>query len=168
MREKNSRKEGVMDDLIGERMEEVGEMTEGAVKSSVTEKDPKMPQRTQSYKDSLLGFKGEGYNGAMLGSSCMEEEILISDLTNQCWKLPEPSNEIKKLMELYPVVPYTEEEFNECCQPWNNSLIITVLGARFPLVRLKEHLGRIWGFNDFQLIDIPNNYFIVSFNDDGS
>ncbi|KAI9124288.1 hypothetical protein K1719_005588 [Acacia pycnantha] len=70
-----------------------------------------------------------------------------------------------KLMELYPVAPCTEEEYNEWCEPWNFALILTVLGKKFNLFVLKDLLSKLWGFSSFELIDIPNNYFVVRFQD---
>ncbi|KAI9094489.1 hypothetical protein K1719_026714 [Acacia pycnantha] len=68
-------------------------------------------------------------------------------------------------MEIYPVAPCTEEEFNEWCESWNYALIITVLGKKFNLFVLKELLVKLWGFSSFELIDIPNNCFVVRFQD---
>lgn len=67
-------------------------------------------------------------------------------------------------MQVYLVVPITLEEFNEDCKPWNTSLIVTVLGIRINLFKLKERLGRLWGFHDFDFIDLPNNYHLVRFH----
>ncbi|XP_028764213.1 uncharacterized protein LOC114722336 [Neltuma alba] len=71
-------------------------------------------------------------------------------------------------MEIYPVVPVTQEEFNDWCEPWNYALILTVLGRRFNLFFLKEELRKMWGFQeyDFEIIDLPNNYFVVRFRNE--
>ncbi|XP_028778406.1 uncharacterized protein LOC114734927 [Neltuma alba] len=93
----------------------------------------------------------------------MEEDPLLSDLIDQEWTIPEPSEELKNLMKIYPVVLITPEEYNEWCRPWNRSLIITVLGAKFNVYRLKESLTKAWKFDNFELIDLPNNYYVVRF-----
>lgn len=116
---------------------------------------------TLSYKDSLLRFKGEDFNGIANGAGTMDEDPLISDIMEQSWSLPEPTEEVKELMKLYPSLTVTEEEFNESCQEWNSALIITVLGARFNYYKLKELLVKIWRFNEFDLVDLPNNYYAV-------
>lgn len=97
----------------------------------------------QSYRDTLTKCKGLDFNGVSHGGLMYEEDPLMSDLTEQTWEMPEPSEEIKKLMQVYPVVPITLEEFNEDCKPWNTSLIVTVLGIRLNLFKLKERLGRL-------------------------
>lgn len=121
-------------------------------------------QPLKSYKDSLTKCKGLGFNGVAHGGPVYEDDPLMSDLVDQTWEMPEPSEEIKKLMQVYPVVPITLEEFNEDCKPWNTSLIVTVLGVRINLFKVKERLGRLWGFHDFDFIDLPNNYYIVRFH----
>ncbi|KAK4283840.1 hypothetical protein QN277_000747 [Acacia crassicarpa] len=95
----------------------------------------------------------------------MEEDDLFTNEKDISWKIPEPTDEMRKLMELYPVAPCTEEEYNEWCEPWNYALILTVLGRKFNLYVLKDLLTNIWGFSNFELINIPNNYFVVRFQD---
>ncbi|KAK4279903.1 hypothetical protein QN277_011605 [Acacia crassicarpa] len=95
----------------------------------------------------------------------MEEDDLFTNDKDICWKIPEPTEEMRKLMDLYPVAPCTEEEYNEWCEPWNYALILTVLGRKFNLFVLKDLLTNLWGFSSFELIDIPNNYFVVRFQD---
>ncbi|XP_028789610.1 uncharacterized protein LOC114745620 [Neltuma alba] len=162
---KKSKKEIKEDTIMSDKMEDA----EGCFEETQAQ-DPQQKQKSSpiSYRDSLLGCKKQGFNGVANGCSGMEEDTLISDVLDQTWSLPEPSEELKKLMEVYPVMPITEEEFNDECKQWNNALIITVLGARFNLYKLREHLGRIWGFTDFELVDLPNNYYVVRFNNDES
>lgn len=57
------------------------------------------------------------------------------------------------------------EEFNEWCEPWNYALVLTVLGKRFSVYLLRDYFKKLWGDSSFELIDLPNNYFIVRFND---
>ena len=91
-----------------------------------------------------------------------------SDLLDQERKLPEPSKELRKLMDIFSVVPQSKEKFNDDYRPWNNAIIIIVLDLRMNLFKLKERLGKMWGFNDFDFIDLPNNYFVVRFHEDES
>lgn len=172
-RAKKSRKEDTVDDLMGERMLDEEELNAGDSNLNAIPAQQGIPDPPQqpSYKDSLLGyknFKGKGFNGAAHGGGACEEDPLITDIQDQTWEIPNPTEDMLKLMEIYPVVPITHEEFNEGCEQWNKALVITVLGARFQLTRLKEILSRLWKFSDFELVDIPNNYFVVRFNDDES
>ncbi|KAI9111324.1 hypothetical protein K1719_017736 [Acacia pycnantha] len=111
-----------------------------------------------SYKQSLLGF-----NGVANGGISMESDDLFEEDNEIFWKMPEPSEEIKRLMHIYPVVPITPEEYNEWCKPWNYSLVITVLGRKYNLYMLRSYLARLWGISEFELVDLPNNYFVVKF-----
>ncbi|XP_028754830.1 uncharacterized protein LOC114714268 [Neltuma alba] len=67
-------------------------------------------------------------------------------------------------MNQYPIVPIEPEEYTEWCKPWNLALIIIVLGKRYNVYTLKGLLCKLWGMTDFDLIDIPNNYFVVKFS----
>ena len=40
-----------------------------------------------------------------------------------------------------------------------------MLGKRFNLYVLKDYLIKLWGFSSFEIIDIPNNYFVIRFQD---
>ncbi|KAK4269600.1 hypothetical protein QN277_022737 [Acacia crassicarpa] len=115
------------------------------------------PPKFTSYRASLMGF-----NGVAHSTTSMEEEDLFTYDKEISWKLPE---EMKQLMKRYPVAPCTQDEYNKWCEPWNYALILTMLGKRFDLYVLKDILQRMWGFSSFELIDLPNNYFIVRFQD---
>lgn len=103
-----------------------------------------------------------GFNGAANGSFVAEPEDPMNEGSKIMWKIPEPTEEIKKLMEVYPVIPFTEEEFQKWCRPWNESLIISMLGARLRFSTLTDSLANIWGFSDFKLIDLPNNHCVCN------
>ncbi|XP_028796726.1 uncharacterized protein LOC114752166 [Neltuma alba] len=141
--------------IMDDRMEEQGEAEQH---SAETKKN--MEGGFVSYKASLMGF-----NGVAHGANPMEEDDLFNAESELHWKLPEVSEEFKNQMEIYPVVPVSEEEFNEWCQPWNYALVLTVLGRRFNVYALKDYLRILWGFSDFDLIDLPNNYFLVRFSE---
>ncbi|KAK4267495.1 hypothetical protein QN277_024268 [Acacia crassicarpa] len=124
-----------------------------------SKKEDKQP-KFSSYHALLMGF-----NGIAHSSHIMEEDDLFTHDKEISWKLPEESDEMKKLMEMYPVASCTEDKYNEWCKPWNNALILTVLGRKFNLYVLKDLLAKLWGFSSLELIDIPNNYFVVRFLD---
>lgn len=137
--------------------------TEGNASPMEQEMDTDSPSRGKegkpaSYKESLLGFNGVDNTGGY-----PEEEELLSDVFGKEWELPELTEEVKELMKEYPVVPINPEEYSEWCRPWNTTLIITILGRKYNVYTLKYHLGRLWGFAEFDLIDLPNNNFIVKF-----
>ena len=79
-----------------------------------------------SYRASLMGF-----NGVRKGETTVEEDDLMLGDDDFEWPIPKPSEETQRLMEVYPVIPVTQEEYNEWCEPWKHALILTVLGRRF-------------------------------------
>lgn len=146
-------------------MEETPPEAESKEKDTPMEHEDGLPSPTgtsrgkpASYKESLLGFNGVDNAGGY-----PEDDELLSDVFTKEWDLPEITDEVRELMKEYPVIPIEPEEYSEWCRPWNTTLIITVLGRKYNVYTLKYHLGRIWGFTDFDLIDLPNNYFIVRF-----
>ncbi|KAK4276359.1 hypothetical protein QN277_019316 [Acacia crassicarpa] len=156
--------QAIMDDkMLEKETEQQDEATqnEETEHQSETTKGPEFREKKfPSYRASLMGF-----NGIAHADHVMEEDDLFTNDKDICWKIPEDSEEMKKLMELYPVAPCTEDEYNEWCEPWNYALILTVLGRKFNLFVLKDLLIKLWGFSNFDLIDVPNNYFVVRFQD---
>ncbi|XP_028771466.1 uncharacterized protein LOC114728699 [Neltuma alba] len=158
--------QAIMDDRMDEN-QDCDHETQKDMGKGEREPEEKLPknsetttQKIPSYRESLMGF-----NGVAIGSSVMEEDDLLKGDDDFYWKMPEPSEEVNKLMEIYPVVPATQDEFNEWCELWNHSMILTILGKRFNLYWLKEFFKKAWGFSSFELIDLPKNYFLARFTD---
>ncbi|XP_028802897.1 uncharacterized protein LOC114758054 [Neltuma alba] len=144
-----------MDETQATKEEEM--MKEPEVQEQIQKDKMETPGRQPpSYRDSLLGF-----NGVANGSCGMEEDELLLDVLNTEWEMPEETEEINALMKQFPTVPIEPEEYAEWCKPWNSALIITVLGRKYNVHFLKRYLGRLWNVVEFDLIDIPNNYFVV-------
>lgn len=145
-----------------EKMEDINLSKDKLQEESMETEENPQPPKFPSYRASLMGFNGV----ANSRSTLEEDEDILKDDEEFTWKIPEPSEEIMKLMEVYPTIPVSQDEYNEWCGPWNHSLIITILGRRFNLFWLKEHFRKVWGFSSFELIDLPNNYFIVRLLDE--
>ncbi|KAI9073528.1 hypothetical protein K1719_044524 [Acacia pycnantha] len=59
---------------------------------------------------------------------------------------------------------FSAEEYTTWCLPWMNSLIIKVLGARFPTYMIRDQINRMWRPKDaLKLIPLSNGYYVVSF-----
>ncbi|KAI9085041.1 hypothetical protein K1719_033033 [Acacia pycnantha] len=57
------------------------------------------------------------------------------------------------------------EEYTAWCLPWMNSLIIKVMGAKFPTYVIRGRINRMWRPKDpLKLIPISNGYYVVSFS----
>lgn len=55
----------------------------------------------------------------------------------------------------------SDETWRNLCQPWQNALIITLMGIRITHKILKDRLTLLWGTSDFELINLENNYLLV-------
>ncbi|XP_009801431.1 uncharacterized protein [Nicotiana sylvestris] len=86
----------------------------------------------------------------------MEEQQLTED------QIPQTSND---LQEGIRTIHLTEEDKNRMYLPWRYSLIIKLLGKRIQHQYLKKKLQKMWKPSDnFPLIDLGSDYFIVKFN----
>ncbi|KAI9099136.1 hypothetical protein K1719_024903 [Acacia pycnantha] len=60
---------------------------------------------------------------------------------------------------------FSAEEYTAWCLPWMNSLIIKVMGAKFPTYVIRDRINRMWRPKDpLKLIPISNGYYVVSFS----
>lgn len=150
--------QAIMDDLMEEKASENSDKKNKNKEAEANKECNTKP--IVSYRESLMNF-----NGVAHGGYPMEEAELFNDDQDMNWKLLEPSKEVKKLMEIYPIIPISQEEFNEWCKLWNYALVLTVLGKKFNMYRLKKWPSELWGFSSFELIDLPNNYFSVRFQE---
>lgn len=56
------------------------------------------------------------------------------------------------------------EECREWWQPWRRALVVKVLGRRFSFHVLEHRLLDLWGMGGkLEIIDLPNDYFVVCF-----
>lgn len=55
------------------------------------------------------------------------------------------------------------ERWVELCRPWKDALVITLLGRQRNRYQIKDKLDLLWGFKDYEIIDMLNNYFIIRF-----
>ncbi|KHN04719.1 hypothetical protein glysoja_041220, partial [Glycine soja] len=63
--------------------------------------------------------------------------------------------------------PYFKISVKSLCAPWNEALVVKLLGKSIGFHTMKERLSRIWKlFAGFDILDIGNEYFMVSFDMD--
>lgn len=48
------------------------------------------------------------------------------------------TEELKKMMEVYPVLEVTDEEWRKSCKPWRKALVLTLLGKKLSFRNLKD------------------------------
>ncbi|KAI9126495.1 hypothetical protein K1719_002091 [Acacia pycnantha] len=111
-------------------------------------------QRSQiSYRNKLLEKEEEASAQELIDQMkewlCEENEIS-----------PALSEEHKTLLDSLPKLSMSDERLMDLCRPWKDALILTVLGKSVNLVMMKDRIAWILRSKSFELIDLPNNYFL--------
>lgn len=70
------------------------------------------------------------------------------------------SEEQQKLMGSLPQLPMDDDTLKELCRPWKDALIVTLLGRQANLEKMKDRIAWLIKSTNFELIDLPNNYFV--------
>ncbi|KAI9118522.1 hypothetical protein K1719_010854 [Acacia pycnantha] len=97
-----------------------------------------------------------------------EEEVFSQELEDQMkeWLCEEKeistplTEEQKILLDSLPKLSMSDERLMSLCRPWKDALVLTLLGKSANLVMLKDRIAWILRSKSFELIDLPNNYFL--------
>ncbi|KAI9087056.1 hypothetical protein K1719_031017 [Acacia pycnantha] len=97
-----------------------------------------------------------------------DEEVFSQELEDQIkeWLCeeneisPPLSEEQEKLLESLPKLSMPDERLKALCQPWKDALILTLLGKSTSLAMMKDRVTWLLRSKRFDLIDLPNNYFV--------
>lgn len=116
--------------------------------------NPSLMQRTPvSYKSMLTGqLEGgsqEEFAEQVKGWLQEEEEVA-----------PALTAEEKQMFEGLPKLNMNDERWMELCRPWKDALILTLLGKEATLNMMKDRIAWILKDRAFELIDLPNNYYV--------
>lgn len=115
------------------------------------------PMANQGYRDRMMGVNGNGGNKTEEDDHIWDEEDFSND---------EEYRQRKKNV-LCPGIDINRERRINLCRPWRKSLIIKVLGKDVGLKFLHEKIQKLWKpTGAFELIDIPNNFWLVRFTSD--
>ncbi|XP_057418216.1 uncharacterized protein LOC130712398 [Lotus japonicus] len=64
-----------------------------------------------------------------------------------------------------PEVSVSEEVLKELCAPWEEALVVTLLGKRLGYRTMKSRLVNLWKLSgEFELRDVDNGFFMVKFD----
>lgn len=122
-----------------------------------------------SYKEKLLAVSGAGY----LMQHDEEEDIVNG------WKAffakgnegTEGGNDVccneedEEVLEKYPKLNVTQDQYSAWCKPWMNSLIFKVLGKSVPKHVLIDRVRRMWKPQQpMKVLPLSNDFFIASFS----
>ncbi|KAI9118161.1 hypothetical protein K1719_010493 [Acacia pycnantha] len=97
-----------------------------------------------------------------------EEEVFSQELEEQMkdWLCEEKEisptliEEHKILLDSLPKLSISDERLIGLCRPLKDALILTVLGKSANLEMMKDRIAWILRSKSFELIDLPNNYFL--------
>ncbi|KAI9086698.1 hypothetical protein K1719_031292 [Acacia pycnantha] len=70
------------------------------------------------------------------------------------------TEEQKILLDSLPKLSMSDERLMSLCRPWKDALILTLLGKSANLEMMKDRIAWILRSKSFELIDLPNNYFL--------
>ncbi|CAL2260058.1 unnamed protein product [Prunus armeniaca] len=63
-----------------------------------------------------------------------------------------------------PSIQFSERAMDHLCKPWQNALIIKLLGRSYTYNYLHDRLQQKWSLNGgWKLVDLVNDYFVVKF-----
>ncbi|KAI9125165.1 hypothetical protein K1719_003781 [Acacia pycnantha] len=97
-----------------------------------------------------------------------DEEVFSQELEDQMkeWLCEEKAisppltEEQKSLLDSLPKLSMPDERLMGLCRPWKDALILTLLGKSVNLEIMKDRIAWILRSRNFELIDLPNNYFV--------
>ncbi|KAI9127411.1 hypothetical protein K1719_001970 [Acacia pycnantha] len=97
-----------------------------------------------------------------------EEEVFSQELEDQMKEWLCEENEIytplteeqNTLLDSLPKLSMSDERLMSLCRPWKDALILTLLGKSANLAMMKDRIAWILISKSFELIDLPNNYFL--------
>ncbi|KAI9113984.1 hypothetical protein K1719_015235 [Acacia pycnantha] len=97
-----------------------------------------------------------------------EEEVFSQELEDQMkeWLCEEKeistplTEEQNILLDSLPKLSISDERLMSLCRPWKDALILTLLGKSANLAMMKDRIAWILRSKSFELIDLPNNYFL--------
>lgn len=120
-----------------------------------------MNQQTRcqiSYKAKLMGEEEKTLDQDFdkLVKEWLQEEQDLS---------PQLSEDQRKLVESIPKISISDERLKEMCKPWKDALILTLLGRQTNLNMMKDRVSWMLKSENFEIIDLPNNYFVFRTTD---
>lgn len=63
-------------------------------------------------------------------------------------------------MDSIPKISITDDRLKELCRPWKDALILTLLGRPTNLNMMRDRVAWMLKSDNFELIDLPNNFFV--------
>lgn len=118
------------------------EVGEEATESGSNERGKPSTEGNSESNGTSTGQKPISYRDSLLGKTDEECEALV-EADEQIWNEEDLcsytiTEELKKMMEVYPVLEVTDEEWRKSCKPWRKALVLTLLGKKRSFRNLKD------------------------------
>lgn len=126
---------------------------------------PQMGSQTPTITRSQISYKSKlmGESDAALDKDF--EELVSEWLKEEQALAPPLTDEQKQILDSIPKVSISDERLKELCRPWKDALIITLLGRKINLNMMRDRLAWLLKSDNFELVDLPNNYFVLRSGD---
>lgn len=158
-----SNKKAKGEDMVEEIMDET--MSEMPVMEGRAEGNKNTPVRTMvPYRDLFRGI-----NGFHHSYYAPDEDVVLEndDLSEDEEDEDGEVSREKHVNPLCPGLDIRRERRIALCKPWRKSLIIKVMGLEVGYKFLLSRLQKIWNpQGEYEVIDMPNNYWTVRFTED--
>nr|KYP72588.1 hypothetical protein KK1_005184 [Cajanus cajan] len=83
---------------------------------------------------------------------------------NDFYKEKEISEGDTEELDPCPIIPVSQEEFEEWCAPWRKSLVINVLGRKISYKMLDNKVQREWAkMGAMSLVDLNQDFYLAQF-----
>ncbi|KAL9418366.1 hypothetical protein AB3S75_041218 [Citrus x aurantiifolia] len=80
------------------------------------------------------------------------------------WELEEDDVTFKE-EEPMPFIAFSSRVHERLVEPWENSVVVKIIGRNLGYRVLSSRLNRIWSSTTgFEIIDLDNDYFLIRFN----
>lgn len=115
----------------------------------------------KSYRDSLLKMKGASATEGPDFSEMWDDDVA----ENKWYQEVSDDEPVNPEFDPCPVIPVSQEEYQKWCSDWALSLVVHVLGKRVSIRVLESRLRSFWVKDgDIQIIDLPQDYYLVHFS----
>lgn len=72
---------------------------------------------------------------------------------------------MRKANRLLPKIQVDDSLFRELCSPWQEALVIKLLGKNLGYIMMKQKLELLWKLKgSFELMDVDHGFFMVKFD----
>lgn len=134
-----------------------------------TVSDSATPPQTISFRDMVLHSSTQGVHEDDTFKLSNEDILkLVTEELGPDLKQTDEEDLPPTPLNLKPEAKVTLEEYENWCAPWQRTLIVCLLGRKVSLKYMTIKIQHLWAKRGtVKVVDISNDFFMVSFSDDG-